>query len=204
MALVASTVALVLGLLISSAKSFYDKGNAEVAQLAADAVLIDPILVHYGAETHEIRTMLHSSIRELLDRTGTDSYKRRFDLNTHGQDALYDKLQALSPGNEYQKHLQAQVLGLALKIGHMRWLMFEQRAPFAHAIAVHAAVLANNAVCQFWAVCPSERVSGYEPRRFCVGAGGASFLIAEMYQPYKGLIRVPDAPMRAALAQMEQ
>jgi hypothetical protein len=33
---------------------------------------------------------------------------------------------------------------------------------------------------------------------------GAIFLIAEMYQPYKGLIRVSDALMRAALAEMEQ
>ena len=33
---------------------------------------------------------------------------------------------------------------------------------------------------------------------------GAIFLILDMYQPYGGFIRVSDAPMRAALAQLGQ
>lgn len=52
--------------------------------------------------------MLHGSIRELLNQSGPDSGKRRFEPNTHGQDALYDKLQALTPGSERQQHLQAE------------------------------------------------------------------------------------------------
>ena len=41
MALVATTVALVLGLLIASGKGFYDTQTSEVTQLAADVVLLD-------------------------------------------------------------------------------------------------------------------------------------------------------------------
>ena len=51
MALVGTIVALVLGLLIGSGKGFYDTQNSEVTQLAADVVLLDRVLVHYGPET---------------------------------------------------------------------------------------------------------------------------------------------------------
>ena len=51
MGLVATTVALVLGLLIASAKGFYDTQNTEMTEAAANVVLLDRILVHYGARS---------------------------------------------------------------------------------------------------------------------------------------------------------
>jgi len=37
-----------------------------------------------------------------------------------------------------------------------------------------------------------------------LSASGAILLILEMYTPYGGLIQIPDAPLRAALAQLGQ
>jgi len=45
MGLVATTVALVLGLLVASAKSFYDTQNNEVTQLAANIVPVRRIQI---------------------------------------------------------------------------------------------------------------------------------------------------------------
>ena len=74
MALVGTTVALVLGLLIASGKGFYDTQNSEITQLAADVVLLDKILDHYGPETKEIRGLLRNSVARMLDTTwGRDS-----------------------------------------------------------------------------------------------------------------------------------
>jgi hypothetical protein len=61
MGLVATTVALVLGLLVASAKSFYDTQNNEVTQLAANVVLLDRVLAHYGPEASGSRTSLRAS-----------------------------------------------------------------------------------------------------------------------------------------------
>jgi hypothetical protein len=61
MGLVATTVALVLGLLVASAKSFYDSQNNEVTQLAANIVLLDRVLAHYGPEATDARAYMHSS-----------------------------------------------------------------------------------------------------------------------------------------------
>ena len=52
MGLVATTVAVALGLLVASAKNFYDTQSAEVTQLAANFVLLDRILAQDGAEAN--------------------------------------------------------------------------------------------------------------------------------------------------------
>jgi len=49
MGLVVTTVALALGLLIGSAKNYYDTQNVEMAQLAGTWLELDRILEHYGA-----------------------------------------------------------------------------------------------------------------------------------------------------------
>src|SRR5215469_12176700 len=67
MGMVATTVALVLGLLVYSAKSFYDTQTAEVTQLAANVVLLDGVLTHSGPESGEARAELQRSIQRHLE-----------------------------------------------------------------------------------------------------------------------------------------
>jgi len=50
MGLVATMCALVLGLLIASAKTYYDTQNAELTEMSAKVVLLDRMLAHYGPE----------------------------------------------------------------------------------------------------------------------------------------------------------
>jgi hypothetical protein len=69
MGLVGTTLALVLGLLIASGKGFYDTQSSEVTQLAANVVLLDRVLLHYGPETKEIRELLRSSVASMVDVT---------------------------------------------------------------------------------------------------------------------------------------
>jgi len=69
MGLVATTVALVLGLLIASAKGFYDTQNSEMTQAAANVVLLDRILVHYGAEAKDARAVLRGTVASLIERS---------------------------------------------------------------------------------------------------------------------------------------
>jgi hypothetical protein len=68
MALVSTMSALVLGLLVSSAKSFYDTQSFELNQLSADVVAVDRLLAHYGPETKDARDMLYRSVVNQLER----------------------------------------------------------------------------------------------------------------------------------------
>ena len=68
MGLVATMCALVLGLLIASAKTYYDTQNAELTEIAAKIVALDRMLAHYGPETNASRALLRSVVERSLDR----------------------------------------------------------------------------------------------------------------------------------------
>jgi len=51
MGLIGTMTAILLGLLIASAKSFFDTQNTELTEMSAKVILLDRILAHYGPET---------------------------------------------------------------------------------------------------------------------------------------------------------
>jgi uncharacterized membrane protein len=53
--LIATIAALVLGLLIASAKGSFDTQTGQVRQITADLILLDNILAQYGPEARAIR-----------------------------------------------------------------------------------------------------------------------------------------------------
>jgi hypothetical protein len=69
MGLVGTMTALVLGLLIGSAKSSFDTQRNGLAQMSGNIILLDRTLAHYGPETKEIREMLRVSVADMLQRT---------------------------------------------------------------------------------------------------------------------------------------
>src|SRR5436309_8948655 len=67
--LVATMTAILLGLLISSAKTAFDTTRSEVVQMAAKVALLNRVLVLYGPETAEARRALRDAIAEGVRRT---------------------------------------------------------------------------------------------------------------------------------------
>ena len=55
MGLVATMTALVLGLLVASAKESYDTQGRELTDLSSRIVMLDRVLAHYGPETQSAR-----------------------------------------------------------------------------------------------------------------------------------------------------
>ena len=68
MGLVATMCALVLSLLISSAKSSYDAQSSELTGVSSQLILLDRALARYGPEAKEARDQLRSSVASVLDR----------------------------------------------------------------------------------------------------------------------------------------
>ena len=198
MGLVATTVALVLGLLVASAKSFYDTQNNEVTQLAANVVLLDRVLAHYGPEAADARAFLR-------DNTAHWSADMQPGADFRHREIILDKIQELSPKDDNQRTMKAQASNLAIQMGQVRWLMFAQSS-----VPVPKLLLL---VLIFWLTVLFFSFGLFAPRNFTVRSGlfvsalavaGAIFLILEMYQPQSGFIRVSDAPLRAALEQLGQ
>src|SRR5215510_5275144 len=60
--LLSTLAALVIGLMIASAKNTYDNQNSNIRQLGINAVLVDQMLTKYGAEANAARTLLREII----------------------------------------------------------------------------------------------------------------------------------------------
>ena len=198
MGLVATTVAVALGLLVASAKNFYDTQNAEVTQLAANFVLLDRILAHYGTEANDSRSELRTLLAHQSEFLGSSD-----GAPTHKGEIIFDKIQGLSPKDDTQRSLKGQATNVAIQLGQTRWLMFEQRT-----VPIPRLLLG---LLVFWLTVLFISFGLFAPRNATVLIGlfiaalavsGAILLILEMYHPEAGLIQVSDAPLRAAQAQL--
>src|ERR1700730_4251454 len=67
-ALIATMSALVLGLLIASAKSSYDTRSNQLVQASADIILLDRALARYGPETKEAPSLLQRSVAATVEQ----------------------------------------------------------------------------------------------------------------------------------------
>jgi len=80
-ALIATMAALVLGLLIASAKSTYDTRRSQLLQVSADVILLDRLLANYGPETKEARAMLQRSVDAALEQFWPENGKQPVNLD---------------------------------------------------------------------------------------------------------------------------
>src|SRR5262245_56661954 len=72
MGLIGTMTALVLGLLIASAKGSFDTQRSGLAQLSGNVIMLDRELAHYGPESADTREMLRASVDDMLRRTWPD------------------------------------------------------------------------------------------------------------------------------------
>ena len=66
--MLATLTALVLGLLVSSAKSSFDAMNTAIASGGAKIIMLDRTLANYGAEAQGTRQQLRESVAGAIDR----------------------------------------------------------------------------------------------------------------------------------------
>lgn len=204
--LIATMAALVLGLLIASAKSSFDTQNSELTEASSRIVLLDRVLAHYGPETKEARDALRSSVARTLDSVSAKDLPDPSQLKSSASaEVVYDKIQALSPKDDVQRSIQAQALSIAIGLLQTRWLVAEQR--------VNSVSLPLLIVLIFWLTIIFIGFGLFAPRNATVvvsllisalSVSSAIFLILEMYSPYAGVIRVSSAPLRAALSRLGQ
>src|SRR5215470_11982005 len=69
MGLIGTMTALVLGLLVASAKSSFDTQRNGLAQLSGNVIFLDRTLARYGPEARDAREMLHASVTDMLQST---------------------------------------------------------------------------------------------------------------------------------------
>jgi hypothetical protein len=207
MGLVATTVALVLGLLIASAKGFYDTQNTEMTEAAANIVLLDRVLVHYGGDANDVRAVLRAAVADLVERTWQRDVqgKTRFDPAATNGEVIWEKFQQLNPATDNQRLLRTQTLGLAIQLGRIRWLLVEQKSSaLPRPLLVILVAWLTLLFISFGLFVRPNLTLVISLFASALAVCSAIFLILEMFQPYVGLIQVSEAPLSAALAQLGQ
>jgi hypothetical protein len=129
MGMIATMAALVLGLLVASAKSFYDAQGSELTQLSAHVIALDRLLSYYGPETKEVRDLLRTGVVRQLDLMWHKDHQNLSQTDpTAGAAEVLKAIQALSPKNDAQHTLQAQALSMAFSVGNERWRCSNKKA----------------------------------------------------------------------------
>ena len=207
--LIATLAALVLGLLIASAKTSFDKIKDEVTQGAAIVVHLDRTLAQYGPETKEARDLLRvavaSTLELLFSEKGSGLAKLGAPERLARMESIQTKLRELVPRNDSQRSLQSRALDLINNLAQMRWLLIAQGegaipTPFLVVLVFWLAIIfggfgllstKNATVVAMLVVC-------------ALSVSGAIFLIEEMDRPLEGLMKISGAPLRNALAHLGQ
>lgn len=203
--LVVTMTSLVLGMLVSSGKTFYDGEKNQVAELSAQIVLVNDLLTNYGPETAQLRMEAQRSIEEVVDRIWPRKKSQSFELRPSANGArFYQHVQMLAPKNEEQASIKAQLLTATLSLRKTYWLMFLQSEQTSITFPLLAVVTA-------WLVFIFFSFGLFAPRIpnavvtliICAMAVSAAiFIILSMNSPFSGVLRISPTAVRDALSQM--
>jgi hypothetical protein len=205
MGLVTTMTALILGLLVSSAKNTYDTARSEVMQMATKVAYVDRLLALYGPEANDTRRQLHDGIAEAMQRMWPDEegVAAKLEPDTRTGDALFTAMHALAPQTDMQRDIKAQSIAAIGEVGQLRTLLLVQSIrsispPLLIAVVGWLTIifLASSLVAPPTYTATIAMVSAV------VSVSGALFLILELDQPFGGLIGISSEPMMVALSHL--
>src|SRR5438105_5106647 len=205
--LIATLSALVLGLMVASAKSSFDARSEEVRESAARIIMLDRSLRQYGPETRDTREVLRQLIEARIKRVWGPREDPLQEGSVGSQaaeiEAIRSSLFVLTPRSDAQRWLHARALTVAAELEQSRWLLIEHsRSSIPRPFLM---------VLVFWLIVIFASLGLFAPRNGTVytiifvcalSVSTAIFLILEMDQPYEGLLQISDAPLRSALGEI--
>jgi hypothetical protein len=169
--------------------------------LAANIILLDRLLAHYGPEARTARELMRRAIDPLVDRIWRESDpEARYETSAAGA-AAGAAMENLSPQTDLQRSLKTRAIQIVTELAQTRLQLFEAStssiptpflmvlifwltmifASFSLFSRLHTTLVAVLFVC-------------------ALSAAGAIFLILDLSQPFTGLIQISSAPLRKALA----
>jgi hypothetical protein len=205
MGLVATMSALVLGLLVSSAKGSYDTERSEVILMASKITFLARVLDAYGPDAIGVRALLRNTTDEAIQQMWPGQMRRPKDRNPDVQagNLAYAALQQLSPQNNMQSALKAQATTLAGDLAQTRSLLAAQSVPSVSLPML--IILVSWLVVIFMGfsvLAPPNATTIFALMVSALAVSGAIFLILELDEPFGGAIGISSQPMLNALHQL--
>jgi hypothetical protein len=209
MGLIATMSALVLGLLISSAHTAYDAQEAEIRELGVHVYQLDRILVQFGPQGAEPRSLLHQLVADDIARTWPASHAKPAPYATAQLQAeaeqLFVRIAGLSANTTLEHFGQSRALSLLASIGETRRTMSEQARGSLSWFVL--GVLVCWLTLLFFGFGLFARLNTTVLIALMAGAlsvATACVLILDMNQPYRGWMQISSVPLSEALVQMQK
>jgi hypothetical protein len=201
---IATSTALVLGLLVSSSKGQFDAMGTRLVQFGANVIMLDTTLAEYGPEAKPAREELRKTVEITLQRIWPEERSAGSTLvaieQGSGIAAMRVALRALKPMTDEQRTLLAQAHQILNVISHARWGLIEDAQRGLPPILLGVLI--------FWLALLFMSFGLFAPRNWIVflalivsacSMAAAIFLVLEMNSPLDGLMKISSAPLRKAL-----
>jgi hypothetical protein len=207
--MVATLTALVLGLLVSSAKGSFDAMSTGIVQSSAKIILLDRALARYGSDTAVARDQLKKAVASTIGivwptgETGTSPLAGV--ERAGGVDLVQDELNKLAPQTDAQHRGLATAQQLVNDISLTRWLLVEQeqnRLPLP--LLIILVFWLSLLFVSFGLFAPQNATSVTVLLLGACAVSAAIFLVLELSEPLEGIIQVSGAPLQNALRHLSQ
>jgi len=203
----ATLSAVLISLMIASAKSSYDTQDSHFRQLLAYLVETDRLLSQYGPESKGVRLLMRQAVPAAIDRIWREKRSASQDsafTSASLAEQLGGAIAALTPADDAQRALKIRIELAGAEIARTRLLMFSDGEP-----AILAPFLL---ILIFWLAVVFASYSLFvEPGRIVIAAllvfalsiSSALFLVADLSQPFIGLMQLPKEQLRQTLGPLD-
>jgi hypothetical protein len=202
--LIGTLAALVLGLLIASAKSSFDQKTSQVRQMTTTIILLDDLLGQYGPEAVPVRKLLRQSIPSLADRIWQEEVApvgKPVHFQSTAQSLSFEnELQRLSPKDEVQRSLQSRAIAAFTEGAQIRLQLFAQTGRSIPTPFLVILVFWLSAIfVSFTSFARSNLIVTVSLFVCALSFASAIFLILELDDPFTGLMGISSETLRSAL-----
>lgn len=202
--MIATLAALVLGILVGSAKNAFDSANTAITQNSAKLVLVDRALSEFGPKAADIRARLRRNAQLQLAAIWPQEpmpvqAEQVLELSS-GIEDIQAALSGLKPENEEQRRQLDTANRYLSEMALTRWLLVEQAQTDLPLTLFAVLVLwLSMLFMSFGLFAPTNRTVISVLLLCSLSVAAALFIISEMNQPLDGTVKVSSGPLRKAI-----
>ena len=205
--IIATMTALVLGLLVASAKNTFDTVNNERTEAAAKLIILNHLLIRYGPDADGLRQDLRRDVASGIKRDWPDE---KFDVdvppapeNSNLIDAFQDKLDHLTPTTDLQRGILAQAQKICGELALGRWLVIEQTTiQLPNVLLITVVFWLSLLFMGLGLIAPRNKTTLISSALGVFSVSLAIYIINDMSHPLQGLITVSSTSMHDVWARL--
>ncbi len=195
--------ALVLGLLVASAKNNFDTSNKEVEQFSASLILLDREIMNFGQDAKPIRDLLRGFTEEKFAQIWGQSVPVDHSRTVALLDDIQSRLRMLTSQNEVHREARSTALHYVDELKqNSRLLAVQEVSRTPRAFLMVMVFWLSMLFLSYALFAPANAI--YVGALFvaAISLSVAVNLIVDMDHPFRGFIKVSPVPMQQALERM--